>query len=219
MITLSQLSRCPLGKLSEIAALLILGPTTLGLTACTQTTLNQPANSNASSTVSVPSDSAEFDPTAAATATANNGPAKFDATATVTYTWQTRYSRAGGSLDRPNDSRIEKFASVSLVNHNGVRPGKAVTGPDEDGLWWPALPPKPTVDDLEDRAQRGERAERPELIKSVDYAISFDKAGEAVTLPTNYHVYRQAVKAHANQLPLSLTFGPNDRSVINAKIQ
>ncbi|MEM9907870.1 MAG: hypothetical protein AAF921_22905 [Cyanobacteria bacterium P01_D01_bin.44] len=147
------------------------------------------------------------------------GTDQYDATATVTYTWQVAYTPAGPSPDRPNDTRLEQFESVSLVNHNGTRPGEAVTGPDDKGLWWPALPPKPTVDDLESRAAKDERAGQPELIKSVDYAIAFDKAGESVNLPTNYQVYRQAVKAYPDQLSLSLTLGPNDASVINAQVQ
>ncbi|NEP19596.1 MAG: hypothetical protein F6J97_22345 [Leptolyngbya sp. SIO4C1] len=143
----------------------------------------------------------------------------YDATATVTYTWQAAYTPKGVSPDRPRDTRLETFESVSLVNHNGTRPGEAVTGPDEKGLWWPALPPKPTVDDLEARTRDGEQASSPELIKSVDYAITFDNAGETVTLPTNYQVYRQAAKAYPNQRSLALTLGPNEGSVINAEVQ
>ena len=58
----------------------------------------------------------------------------YSATANATYTWQVRYNRDDGR-DRPNDTRIEKFASVSLENQNGVRPGLGVSGPDENGLW------------------------------------------------------------------------------------
>lgn len=142
----------------------------------------------------------------------------YTATANATYTWQVRYNQADGQ-DRPNDTRLEQFASVSLENQNGVRPGLAVTGPDELGLWWPALPPKPTVDDIEARQQDNERAEAPELIKSVDYTLTVDQAGQQRTLPTSYDVYRQAVKAHGNQRPLEVILGPQDGSVINANVQ
>lgn len=142
----------------------------------------------------------------------------YSASADVTYTWQVRYNRDDGR-DRPNDTRLEKFASVSLENQNGVRPGLAVTGPDEEGLWWPELPPKPTVDEVEARQRDNEQPESPELIKSVDYALTVDQAGQQKTLPTSYKVYRQAVKAHTNQRPLEVVLGPQDGSVINVNVQ
>ncbi len=142
----------------------------------------------------------------------------YSATATVTYTWQVRYNRDDGR-DRPNDTRLERFESISLENQNGVQPGLAVTGPDDEGLWWPELPPRPTVDDIESRLDKNEQSEVPELIKSVDYTFTFDQAGRIVTLPTRYEVYRQVVKAHGNQRPLAITLGPNEQSVISAEIQ
>ncbi len=142
----------------------------------------------------------------------------YSATATVTYTWQVRYNKATGQ-DRPNDTRLEKFASVSLENQNGVRPGLAVTGPDDQGLWWPQLPPKPTVDEVEARLDKNERAEAPELIRSVAYILTVDQAGQQQTLPTSYKVYRQVVKAHANQRPLEVILGPQNGAVINVNVQ
>ncbi len=150
--------------------------------------------------------------------TTNFSTTDYSATANVTYTWHVRYNRDDGR-DRPNDTRIEKFDTVSLANENGVRPGLAVTGPDSDGLWWPALPPEPTVDDIESRLRENEQPEDPELIKSVDYTLTVDQAGQQRTLPTSYKVYRQAVKAHAEQRPLEVILGPQDGSVINANIQ
>ena len=150
--------------------------------------------------------------------TTNFSTTNYTATANVTYTWQVRYNQANGQ-DRPNDTRLEQFASVSLENQNGVRPGLAVTGPDESGLWWPALPPKPTVDDIEARQQENEQADTPELIKSVDYTLTVDQAGQQRTLPTSYKVYRQAVKAHGDQRPLEVILGPQDGSVINVNVQ
>jgi hypothetical protein len=140
----------------------------------------------------------------------------YDATATATYTWQVTYRSAGGNPDRPSDYRIEKFSSVTLVNTNGWRPEGALTQ-DETGNWWPALPPKPTVYDIEGRQKNDEQAEPPELIKSVAYAVQFDQAGQRVDLPTNYEVYRQVVKARPKALPLKFVLGPNDASVINAE--
>jgi len=150
--------------------------------------------------------------------TTNFATTDYSATATVTYTWQVRYNRDDGR-DRPNDTRLEKFTAVSLDNQNGVRPGLAITGPDESGLWWPELPPKPTVDEVESRQKENEQPESPELIKSVDYTLTVDQAGQQKTLPTSYKVYRQAVKAHANQRPLEVILGPQDGSVINVNVQ
>lgn len=142
----------------------------------------------------------------------------YSATARVTYTWKVRYNRSDGR-DRPNDTRIETFESVSLENQNGVRPGLAVTGPDNEGLWWPALPPEPTVDDIESRLDKNERPEAPELIKSVDYTLTVDQAGQQKTLPANYQVYRQVVKAQAEQRPLEVVLGPQGRSVVAVNVQ
>ena len=70
----------------------------------------------------------------------------YEATAVATYVWQVEYS---GQTDRPLDRRIERFETTSLTNVDGIQPNGAVTGPDDKGLWWPDLPPRPTVDDLE----------------------------------------------------------------------
>ena len=61
---------------------------------------------------------------------------QYEATALVTYTWQVEYRPKGPNPDRPRTGRQEKFASVSLLNRNGVQPDGAVTGPDDQGLWW-----------------------------------------------------------------------------------
>ena len=142
----------------------------------------------------------------------------YTATATATYVWQVRYSRRDGR-DRPNDTRVERFESVSLDNENGIRPGLAVTGPDDQGLWWPQLPPKPTVDDIDAGLRQNERAEPPELIKSVRYSLSFDQAGQPITLPTDHEVYRQVTKLYANQESVSVVLGPQKRAVIEVKAE
>lgn len=144
--------------------------------------------------------------------------ADFEATATTTYLWQVEYLPRT-SKDRPNDRRLEQFESTTVVNVNGIRPEAAGSGPDEKGLWWPVLPPKPTVDDIESRRDRAENPQSPEVIKQVDYQLTFNKAGEQVTLPTDYEVYRQAVKAYEKDRPLALTLGPQDNSVMTAEIQ
>lgn len=95
----------------------------------------------------------------------------------------------------------------------------AVTGPDDRGLWWPALPPRPTVDEIEAKTQPSEIARTPELIKSVEYQMTYQAENQTQTLPTNYDVYREVVKAYPNQIPLELILGINQGSVEKAEPQ
>ena len=140
----------------------------------------------------------------------------YEATAVATYIWQVEYS---GQTDRPLDRRIERFESTSLTNIDGIQPDAAVSGPDDQGLWWPALPPRPTVDDLEAGQKDRETIGTPELLKKVDYTLSFYMDGGQQTLPANYSVYRQAVKGKQEQRSLELTLGPAEKSVTKAEIR
>ena len=138
---------------------------------------------------------------------------QYETTALVTYTWQVEYRPRRANPDRPRTGRQEKFASVSLLNRNGLQPDEAVTGPDDQGLWWPAVPPRPTADELEERLQAQERFEPPQLLKSVQYEITYQSNGESVTLPTKHALYRKVVKAYANRHSIKLTLGPNNGSI------
>ncbi|HEY9659997.1 MAG TPA: hypothetical protein V6C65_16190 [Allocoleopsis sp.] len=138
---------------------------------------------------------------------------KYEATALTTYTWQVEYV---SNPDKPIRNRREKFASTSLLNRNGKRPDDAVTGPDDQGLWWPAIPPRPTVDEIEAEKRSQDQVGSPKLIKSVDYSITYEDEGKEFTLPTNYSVYRQVVKAYPNQTPLELTIAADNRFVTKA---
>lgn len=139
---------------------------------------------------------------------------QYEATAKTIYTWQVKYSLNPTSDKLP---RFETFGSTSLVNRNGIKPAEAVTGPDDRGLWWSALPPRPTVDQLEQRKRPQEQATTPELLKSVEYQISYREGDQQRVLPTNYQVYRQVVKAYPARTPLRLTLGVNDNSVEKAE--
>lgn len=139
---------------------------------------------------------------------------QYAATARTTYTWQVKYSINPTSDKIP---RFETFASTSLLNRNGQKPAGAVIGPDDRGLWWPTLPPRPTVDQVEQRQRPQEEATTPELLKSVDYQITYRVGNDQRTLPTNYQVYRQVVKAYQSQKPLQLTLGLNNNSVEKAE--
>lgn len=138
----------------------------------------------------------------------------YEATARTIYTWQVKYSTT------PSEKlpRFETFATNSVINRNGQKPQAAVKGPDERGLWWPALPPRPTVDQIEQRQRAQERPSPPELVKAEEYQITFQAGGQQKTLPTNYQVYRQVVKAHPSRTPLQLTLGVDDNSVTKAEV-
>jgi len=141
---------------------------------------------------------------------------QYEATALVTFTWKVEYS-----LNRTTDKnpRVELFASTSLLNRNGIKPEGAIIGPDDRGLWWPALPPKPTLDELEKLERNDEKAGKPEVLREVKYEITYSNGNQTVTLPTNYEVYRQVVKTYPSRTPLELTLGVNDASVEKAEPQ
>ncbi|MGB5961902.1 MAG: hypothetical protein WBG73_14640 [Coleofasciculaceae cyanobacterium] len=140
---------------------------------------------------------------------------QYEATVQTTLTWQVPYY-----VNPTNDKipRFEEFASSSLVTRNGEQPPGRVIGPDEKGLWWPILPPRPTIDQVEQRQKPQEQAKPPELLQTAKYQISFVQEQRTVTLPTNYDVYRQVARAYRSQKPLQLTLGIGDRSVTKAEL-
>ncbi|WP_374108478.1 hypothetical protein [Nostoc sp. XA010] len=139
---------------------------------------------------------------------------QYEATALTSYSWQVKYANNLTSQPQP---RIETFANTSVVNRNGVKPPGAVVGPDDRGLWWPTVPPRPSVDEVEQRKRPQEEAGKPELIKDVKYKLTYGVGNSQNTLPTNYEVYRQVVKAYPERTPLELTLGVNDNSVEKAE--
>lgn len=138
---------------------------------------------------------------------------QYEATAQTTYTWKVNYY----ADQTRKQERVETFASTSLMNRNGEKPEDAVIGPDDKELWWPALPPRPTLDQIEQRLQPNEQATKPEILQTVDYQLSYSSGGQTITLPTNYDVYRQVTKSYPSQTPLQLTLGINDASVEKAE--
>lgn len=143
----------------------------------------------------------------------------YEAMAVTTYTWRAEYRPQGVTPDRPREGRTETFETNSLVNTNG-QPTVDPTGErDSNGIWWPAIPPKPTVDELEARQQSGEEFSEPLINQSVEYTLTFDQGGQTVTLPTNYSVYREAVRAFEGDRPLKLLLGAQNASVQKAEMQ
>ena len=140
---------------------------------------------------------------------------EYEAKAITTQTWRVNYTNDPMEDKR---GRFEEFKSVSVENVNGEKPPGRVTGPDDKGLYWAIVPPKPTVDDIEARQKRNyEKSGKPEILRQVKYYITFQKDGQTMTLPTNYEVYRQVVKASENNTPLKLTMGINNGSVEKAE--
>jgi hypothetical protein len=135
---------------------------------------------------------------------------QYEATALTTYTWRVQY------IDEPSP-QFENFATTSLLNRNGLKPEGAVTGPDDRGLWWPALPPRPTVGEVEQRKKPQQEVSKPELLKTVEYKITYGVGSPQKTLPTNYDVYREVVKAYPSRIPLQFTLGVNDNTVEKAE--
>jgi hypothetical protein len=140
---------------------------------------------------------------------------QYEATALTTLTWRVHYTNDPIEGKR---GRFESFASDSLLNRNGQKPEGATVEPDERGLWWPKIPPKPSLAEIEDRQKRpSEKPGTPELLRNVDYRITYPQNGQTVTLPTNYAVYRQVVKAYPQNTPLRLILGVNNSSVEKAE--
>jgi hypothetical protein len=138
---------------------------------------------------------------------------QYEATANTTLTWRVNYSN-----DPMDDKRgrYEEFESVSLINRNGEEPEGAVMQ-DDQGIWWPKNPPKPTIDEIEARKKAPyEKIGKPELLRQVEYRVKFQQDGETINLPTNHSVYRQVAKAYPNGTPLTFTMGLNNGSVEKA---
>lgn len=138
----------------------------------------------------------------------------YQAKAITTLTWQVYYS-----IDPHEDKqgRYEQFSSNSLTNINGQKPAAAFGNSDNEGLWWPAIPSKPSLDEIEARAKLHEKFSRPELSRNVRYRVIFTKDGERLNLKTNYSVYRQVVKASRENKQLRFILGINDGSVEKAE--
>jgi hypothetical protein len=90
---------------------------------------------------------------------------QYQATAATTLTWRVNYTNDPMKDKR---GRWEEFASTSLTNVNGEKPEDAFGQSDDRGLWWPKIPPKPSLDEIEERQKRPyEKPGKPELLRTV----------------------------------------------------
>ncbi|MGK7908050.1 MAG: DUF1565 domain-containing protein [Synechococcus sp.] len=113
------------------------------------------------------------------------------AIARANYRWRVDYERNKTSSNNRITDRFEFFAGNQLININGEEPLNAVSGPDGDGIWWPALPARPTPEMIEARRDRLETNDDPLLVRTVDYFLQC----EAGDLTANQRTYRRASNA------------------------
>ncbi len=102
-------------------------------------------------------------------------------TARATYGWEVAYFPERFRND-VNKHRIEAFASAELLNRNGEQPEGEVIGPDDEGVWWPLLPPRPTADDVDERRDDDFRYnDLPQLQRTVRYVLDCEDGKFAIT--------------------------------------
>ncbi|MBC6434987.1 hypothetical protein FM036_33905 [Nostoc sp. HG1] len=112
------------------------------------------------------------------------------AIAVATQIWQVDYyiSKTSGGF---NSRRTHSFQSNTLTNLNGEKPATAVSGQDDEGVWWAALPPRPTADEVDQHRDIQEQNDPPLLQRSVDYQLRCDET----TLLTNALTYREVSRS------------------------
>lgn len=110
------------------------------------------------------------------------------AIAVATQTWEVNYyiDKTSGGL---NTQRSQSFQSNTLTNLNGGRPLDAVSG-DDNGIWWAALPPRPTADEVDRYRRVQEQNDPPQLQRSIDYQLRC----ESGTLKTDAVTYREVAR-------------------------
>jgi hypothetical protein len=111
------------------------------------------------------------------------------AIAIATQTWEVNYyiNKTSGGL---NTQRIQPFQSNTITNLNGEKPVNAVSV-DDDGVWWGAIPPRPTADEVDQRRDLQERNDSPQLQRSVTYQLQCENG----MLSTDALTYREAARA------------------------
>ncbi|MGV0028241.1 hypothetical protein [Phormidesmis priestleyi] len=134
------------------------------------------------------------------------------ATAIATQTWEVTYyiSKTSGGM---NTQRTHSFQSNTLTNLNGTKPVNAASGPDDNGIWWPALPPRPTADEVDQHRETQERNDPPLLQRSVDYQLGC----ETGTLLTDALTYREVSRAVRLGQSVSVSYLGNRALKVEAK--
>lgn len=116
------------------------------------------------------------------------------AIATATYSWDVAYFPERFRQE-VNKHRIETFASATVENRNGQQPEGNVIGPDDDGVWWPTLPPRPSADEVDERRDDNFRYnDPPQLQRNVKYVLECEDS----KFLADKTIYRRVGKAIAS---------------------
>jgi len=105
---------------------------------------------------------------------------------------------SGGS----NNRRVQSFQSNTLTNLNGEKPINAASGPDNEGIWWLSLPPRPTADEVDQYRDIQERNDPPMLQRSVEYRLRC----ESGMLLTDALLYREVSRAIRTDQAVQVTY-------------
>jgi len=135
------------------------------------------------------------------------------AVAIATQTWEVNYyiNKTSGGF---NTQRIRAFQSNILTNLNGEKPIDAVSGPDDNGVWWGAIPPRPTADEVDQRRELQEFNDPPQLQRSVDYQLRCEDR----TLSTDAPSYREAARAIRAGQTVIVSYIGNQMMKIEAQV-
>ncbi len=130
-----------------------------------------------------------------------------EAIARATQAWRVNYYSDRTRLN-PNNQRLVEFGSAKLVTRNGkvelpkssAKPVEA--GAQQNGVWYPIVPPQPTATELAESRQRGERIGSPELYRAVKYTLVCD-AGE---LEAGADTYQTALAQIQAEQPIRVSY-------------
>lgn len=124
------------------------------------------------------------------------------AIARARYRWRVDYSPSRSTSSRIQE-RSEFFEGNELINRNREEPEGAVSGPDGDGVWWPALPQRPSLEAIDNAAERLEDSSEPRLVRTVDYFLQCDEGD----LSTDSRTYRQTSTAFRSGDTVEVSYG------------
>lgn len=133
--------------------------------------------------------------------------------AIATQTWEVNYyiNKTSGGF---NTQRIRSFQSNTLTNLNGEKPIDAVSGPDDNGVWWGAIPPRPTADEVDQQRELQEFNDPPQLQRSIDYQLRC----EDKTLSTDALSYREAARAIRAGQAVTVSYIGNQMMKIEGRV-
>ncbi len=135
------------------------------------------------------------------------------AIAVATQTWEVNYyiNKTSGGL---NTQRKQAFQRNTLTNLNGERPVDGVSS-DDNGIWWAALPSRPTADEVDQHRQLQEQNDPPLLQRAVDYQLRCENR----VLKTDALTYREASRGIRSGQAIRVNYIGNQALEIEANEQ